>query len=100
MTLIGAGGGAITAVAPSKRYARDYRKLTAALQARVDEKIQDLLRNPRPSGLGFEKLKGYANPSVYTIHITGSYKLSFEIIESSVAFLRRVATHDEIDRAP
>ena len=100
MTTIGAGGVAIAAVAPSKRYAREYRKLAAELQARVDEKIQDLLKNPRPPGLGFEKLKGYANPSVYTLHITGHYKLSFEIIEGNVAFLRRVATHDEIDRAP
>lgn len=74
--------------------------MAAELQARVDEKIQDLLKNPRPPGLGFEKLKGYANPSVYTVHITGHYKLSFEIIEGNVAFLRRVATHDEIDRAP
>ena len=100
MTMIGAGGVTITTVAPSKRYAREYRKLPAELQARVDEKIQDLLKNPRPPGLGFEKLKGYANPNVYSIHITGNYKLSFEVIEGSVAFLRRVATHDEIDRAP
>ena len=100
MTTIGAGGVAITAFAPSKRYAREYRKLTAEMQTRVDEKIQDLLKNPRPLGLGFEKLKGYANPSVYTVHITGNYKLSFEIIEGSIAFLRRVATHDEIDRVP
>jgi hypothetical protein len=70
------------------------------MQSRVDEKLEDLLKNPRPSGLAFEKLKGYANPSIYTVHITGNYKLSFEIIEGSLAFLRRVATHDEIDRAP
>ena len=100
MTTVGAGGVTTTAVAPSKRYAREYRKLNTELQARTDEKIQSLLENPRPPGLRFEKLKGYANPSVYTVHIMGNYKLSFEIIEGSVAFLRRVATHDEIDRAP
>lgn len=81
MTTIGAGGVVIAAVAPSKRYAREYQKLAPELKARVDEKIQDLLKNPRPPGLGFEKLKGYAHPSVYTVHITGNYKLSFEIIE-------------------
>jgi len=100
MTTIGAGGLIITALVPGKRYVREYRKLTAEMQSRVDEKLEDLLKNPRPSGLAFEKLKSYANPSIYTIHITGNYKLSFEIIEGSLAFLRRVAPHGEIDRAP
>jgi len=47
MTPIGAGGVAIAAVAPSKRYAREYRKLAAELQARVDEKIA-LTSRPAP----------------------------------------------------
>lgn len=43
MATIGVGGVTITAVVPSKRYAREYRKLAPGLQAHVDEKIQDLL---------------------------------------------------------
>lgn len=99
MTEVGAGGVCITGWLPSKRYVREYRKLTTALQARVDAKLDDLQVNPRPPGLGFEKLSGYSDPAIYTIHITGNYKLSFDL-NGSVAFLRRVATHDEIDRAP
>jgi hypothetical protein len=58
-----------------------------------------LVKSPIPPGLGFEKLKGYSNPDIYTIHITGNYKASIEI-GGGAAFLRRVASHDEIDRAP
>lgn len=80
-------------------YARRYKKLTSDMKSRVDKKLDDLQTNPRPPGLDFEKLKGYKNPDVYTIHITGNYKLSFEI-NGTIALLRRVGTHDEIDRAP
>lgn len=52
-----------------------------------------------PRGLRFEKLKGYSDPDVYSIHVSGNYKLSMEI-SGSRAILRRVATHDEIDRQP
>ncbi len=52
-----------------------------------------------PPGLAFEKLHGYSNPDIYTIHVTGNYKISFEI-SKAIAFLRRVGTHDEIDRLP
>lgn len=49
--------------------------------------------------LGFEKLKGYRRPDIYTIHIEGNYKASFEIIGSEAVF-RRIGNHDKIDRAP
>lgn len=99
MTAIGSGGVVISDWTPSRRYSKEYKKLTADLQTRVDGKLDDLQRNPRPPGLGFEKLQGFKNPDVYTLHVTGNYKLSFEI-NGSTAWLRRVATHDEIDRAP
>lgn len=99
MTIVGSGGVIITGWQASRRYARDYRKLSRELQSRVDSKLDDLQKNPRPPGLGFEKLSGYSSPDVYTVHITGNYKLSFEL-NGQTAFLRRVAPHDEIDRAP
>lgn len=99
MTVVGVGGVIINTVTPSKRYQKEYRKLTNEMRSRVDDKINDLLATPRPAGISFEKLSGYANPDIYTIHITGNYKLSFEINGQS-AFLRRVANHDQIDRAP
>lgn len=99
MTEVGAGGVVINGWSTTPQYQRRYKKLTPDMQARVDSKLEDLQANPRPPGLGFEKLKGYQNPDVYTIHITGNYKLSFEV-NGDVALLRRVGTHDEIDRAP
>lgn len=100
MTVTGAGGVTITRWKKSKRFHRDYEKLTIEFRDLADDKLQDLARDVRPLGLRFEKLSGHTNPDVYTIHVTGNYKISFEIIEGTTAWLRRVANHDEIDRAP
>ncbi len=69
MTQIGAGGVVITRWSKLIRFHRDYDKLTIEQRDRIDQKLQDLSMNPRPPGLGFEKLKGYDNPPVYTIHV-------------------------------
>jgi plasmid maintenance system killer protein len=61
--------------------------------------LEDLKKVPVPSGLKFEKLKGYNRPDIYTIHINGNYKISIEI-KGDEAILRCVANHNEIDRAP
>lgn len=99
MTQVGRGGVAITALDFTVRFKRDYGKLPRSVSALLDSKLSDLLKNPRPPGLAFEKLQGYRRPLIYTIHITGNYKLSMEI-EGHTAILRRVACHDEIDRQP
>jgi hypothetical protein len=96
VTKVGAGGVVIKRWAKTRRFHKDYEKLPIELRDIVDQKLQDLCRDPRPPGLGFEKLKGCG---IYTIHITGNHKVSMEI-QGSDAFLRRVATHDEIDRSP
>lgn len=61
----------------------------------------DLLKDPIPAHLDFKKLKGYRNPSIYTITICSNhaYKLSMEI-KDGVAILRRVGTHKQIDENP
>ncbi len=99
MTVTGAGGVQVAAWRKSKRFHKEYEKLTIELRDIVDQKLQDLIKQPTPPGLRFEKLSGYANPSIYTIHVTGNYKISMEI-DGSQAFLRRVADHNDIDRAP
>lgn len=111
MTHVGAGGVRFAKFATTKRFQREYRKLDKPLQELADAKISDLLSNPFPPGLAFEKLKGYANPEIYSIHVTGNYKISIECVEievniagktakATMAKLRRIATHNEIDRAP
>lgn len=99
MTLTGVGGVVISCWRKSKRFHREYDKLTIDLRDLVDGKLQDLVKTPRPSGLRFEKLKGYTNPDIYTVHVNGNYKVSMEI-DGEKAFLRRVSDHNEIDRAP
>jgi mRNA-degrading endonuclease RelE of RelBE toxin-antitoxin system len=99
VTDVGAGGVVITRWTKFKRFHKDYDRLTIEQKDFVDSKLQDLAKNPRPPGLRFEKLKGYDNPPIYTVHLTGNYKMSMEI-SGSTASLRRVGTHDEIDRGP
>lgn len=99
MPVIGAGGVVITEIALKPSFRRNYRKLTPDLQALVDQKLRDLMADPRPPGLRFEKLQGWRNPDVYTIHVTGNYKISMEI-HGGQATLRRVGNHDKIDRSP
>ena len=74
-----AGGVILRNIEYTERFKKDYRNLDSNLQLRVDAKLRDLLKNPRPHGLAFEKLKGCKRPDIYTIHVTGNYKISFEI---------------------
>lgn len=99
MTIPGAGGLVIRTWRKSRRFHRDYDRLSHELRDRVDAKLQDLARPVRPSGLAFEKLKGHASPELYSLHVTGNYKVTMEI-DGDTATLRRVGDHDEIDRAP
>lgn len=99
MTHIGCGGVQIHRIRAKARFKRDFRKLDPPLQDLVEKKLKDLMKNPRPSGLGFEKLQGYRKPNINTIHITGNYKLSMEI-DGDLAIIRRVGNHDLIDRTP
>jgi len=100
MTQVGSGGVVITQITVSARFEKDFKKLAPEFKQICSEKLKKLLdANPLPSGLRFEKLKGYSNPDIYTIHVTGNYKVSMEI-KSGCATLRRVACHNEIDRTP
>jgi plasmid maintenance system killer protein len=99
MTVIGSGGVLIRHIQRTARFSKDFGKLTAELQQRTEDRLTALLSDPRPPGLAFEKLKGYRRPDLYTLHVTGNYKLSLAI-EGATAILRRIAPHDEIDRAP
>lgn len=99
MTVVGAGGVVIKRWSKLKRFHKDYDKLDTPMRDLVDQKLQDLAQPQMPAGLRFEKLKGYSNPDVYSIHINGNYKATMEIA-GNTAYLRRVAAHDEIDRAP
>lgn len=83
------------------RFKRDYKKLSPELQQATKNAIRDLLVDSIPGNRRFEKLRGYRDPSIYTIHVTSnhSHKISFEI-NGDIALLRRISSHKEIDRVP
>lgn len=77
------------------------KRLAPNLLQAAKDAIRDLKADPPPARLRVEKLSGYRNPSIYTVHIVGnhSHKISFEL-DGTHAIFRRVATHKEIDRDP
>jgi len=79
MTRVGAGGLRITEVSFKSRFRKDLRKLPPEIRERLMERLKALYQDPIPAGLRFEKLKGYAQPDIYTFHIDGNYKVSIEI---------------------
>jgi len=99
MTIVGSGGVCLQRIIPSDNFIKEYINLDVSLQKRTDTAIIKLLQTPMPPGIRFEKLKGYRNPDIYTIHVTGNFKISLEI-DGDKAFLRRVATHNVIDSHP
>jgi len=76
---------------------KDFRKLSGESQKRVRQALNDLMRDPRPKGLRIEPQQGMTNPKVYTAHVSRGLKFSYEM-DGDKAILRRVSTHDEIDR--
>jgi len=99
MTAIGAGGVSIASVKFSTKFQKQFKKIPPEIKKLVPEKLKDLLKKPFPSGLKFEKLKGCNKPDVYTVHVTGNYKISMQI-EGDTAILRRIGNHNNIDRTP
>jgi len=99
MTRIAQGGVIIERIDYKTQFKRHFKKLTPEMQTLALEVIKSLQGQTRPPGLRFEKLKGYKDPAIYTVHITGNYKLSFEV-SGSMAILRCIGTHNKIDRAP
>lgn len=96
---MGAGGATITAFDFKDTFKKDYKKLTEHLQEKFKIQSRKLLEANKGGTLKFEKLKGYRRPDIYTIHIEGNYKASFEI-KGTLAIFRRVGNHDAIDRSP
>lgn len=101
MTQVGAGGIVITELSFSTRFASDLKKAPKETADSAKDALKELLKNPRPKWIKFEKLSGYKNPCLYTIHATKnhSHKISFEVV-GNIAKLRRFGTHKKIDRAP
>lgn len=92
---------AIESVQFTARFQKEYKALANDLRTEVDLALRDLLKNPIPPGRRFHALGGYKNPKLYTIDVTvnRAYKISLEL-DGTLATLRRIATHKQIDRKP
>lgn len=82
-------------------FQNSYRALPGDIKEAFKVAYRLLMTDPQPKKLRLEKLSGYKRPGIYMIHITQnhSHKLSFELV-GTVAELRRIGTHKEIDRTP
>ncbi|MDR0233956.1 MAG: hypothetical protein LBI31_04040 [Zoogloeaceae bacterium] len=100
MTVVGAGGVSFAGVIRQARFRKEYTRLDPAIQKRVDDTLVKLLQNPIPPGIKFGKLKGYSKPVIYTVHATGNFKISLEMLDGNIASLRRVAPHDDMGECP
>lgn len=101
MTIVGCGGVTITGLDRTDGFERAIKRLPPEIQQSAKDALKALLTHPTPKSIRFHKLSGYKNPALYTIDASGnhSYKISFEL-SGSIAILRRIGTHKEIDRNP
>ncbi len=85
----------------TRTFDSDYKRLPDEIRNEVDQALRDLVKDPMPRRLRFEKLAGHRRSPIFTIHATRnhSYKISFKLC-GNTAVLRRVARHKTIDRGP
>lgn len=91
----------IDKVVTLQTFDNDYKKLSPEVKQYWEERLPLLYEHPIPKKMRFEKLHGYKNLSLYTVHVTPnhSHKVSMEI-QGSKAILRRIGTHKKIDKTP
>jgi mRNA interferase RelE/StbE len=74
--------------------AKEFRKLPSIVKERIQETINQLIENPRPSGV--VKLKG--DDRLFRIHI-GDYRIIYEIDDSAkLVFITRVRHRQDVYR--
>lgn len=90
----------IAAFEKTARFERDYKRLDAGLQARVDDVLREMVPWPAARSLRHHTLNGY-KPPIHVVDVTTnkSHQLTFRL-DGTVARLLRVSTHGEIDRTP
>lgn len=91
----------IVSIELTGRFKRDFKRLDAALQRRIEAILQDdLMPWPGRGSLRHHTLSGF-RPTVHVIDVAGnhSHQITF-VLNGGVAKLLRVASHVEIDRDP
>ena len=76
-------------------FKKDYQKLPANIQQRVDQKLRFLISDPRHPSLRIHKLRGVEE--LWEFSVTMNYRVIFEI-EGEYYVLLRVGPHRIVDR--
>lgn len=79
----------------TKSFVKDYRRLPANIQSRVNKQLAYLLENFDHPSLNLKKMKDPRN--IWEGRISRSYRFTFQI-EGELYILRRVSTHDVLKK--
>jgi len=78
-----------------RNWEKQYDKLNAEIQEKVDERLQIFLQNPHHQLLHNHKLKGEWQ-GYRSINITGDYRALYREVEDGVAEFYTVDTHSNL----
>ena len=79
----------------TRRFKKDYQKLSTNIQQRTDEKLRFLLLNRHHPSLRVRRVRGV--PGLWELSVTMNYRVVFEI-ERDCYVLLGVGPHDILDR--
>jgi mRNA interferase RelE/StbE len=76
-------------------FKKDYNRLTAAIQDKVDKQLEFLLTNPDHPSSSLHPVRGTS--SIWEGYIDYHYRFTFEL-DGDFFVLRKVGTHDELKK--
>lgn len=79
----------------TKRFKKDYKKLSKNIQQRTNEKLRFLLRDRRHPSLRVHRVRGVQG--LWEMSVTMNYRVIFEI-EQDCYVLLDIGKHDILDR--
>ena len=79
----------------TRRFKKDYQKLSIDIQQRTDEKLRLLLLDRRYPSVRVHRIHGV--PGLWELSVTMNYRVIFEI-ERDCYVLLGVGSHDILDR--
>jgi mRNA-degrading endonuclease RelE of RelBE toxin-antitoxin system len=82
----------------SPRFVRCYRKLPAAIRAKVDKQLTFLAKNPQHPSLQTKQIQGFVG--IYEARVDQNYRFTYERLSGDKLLLRAVGRHDETLKNP
>jgi mRNA interferase RelE/StbE len=79
----------------TERFKKDFKRLTADVQDRLEKVLEMLFSNPRHPALRVKKMQGA--PGIWELRVTDNDRVTFQLLDEGV-LLRRIGTHDLLRR--